>query len=133
MHFDYVFIDEAGQVSEPFVLTSLLRADRAVLIGDHYQLPPISVRGEPSVCSNGPSMTDSLFRRLISMHPSACRSLFEQFRMNADICKLANEITYGGRLSCGSPTVAAQCLRLERRAAVAPSAVTWMEGLLKPE
>lgn len=38
--FDLVIVDEAGQISTPNLLVPLVRARRAVLVGDHMQLPP---------------------------------------------------------------------------------------------
>ncbi|CAN0301024.1 unnamed protein product, partial [Ectocarpus fasciculatus] len=39
--FDYCVVDEAGQISQPVVLAPLRCADVFVLVGDHYQLPPL--------------------------------------------------------------------------------------------
>ena len=39
--FDYVIIDEAGQITQPVCLGAVLRAKRFVLVGDQYQLPPL--------------------------------------------------------------------------------------------
>ncbi len=38
--FDLVIVDEAGQICLPDLLVPLVRAKRAVLVGDHKQLPP---------------------------------------------------------------------------------------------
>lgn len=40
LEFDIVIIDEAGQISLPDVLVPLVRGKRAVMVGDHMQLPP---------------------------------------------------------------------------------------------
>jgi hypothetical protein len=40
MDFDLAIVDEAGQISTPTLLVPLVRARRAVLVGDHHQLPP---------------------------------------------------------------------------------------------
>ncbi|MHA1453009.1 MAG: AAA domain-containing protein [Promethearchaeota archaeon] len=42
--FEYVIIDEAGQVIEPVALIPVLKAKRVILVGDDAQLPPISVK-----------------------------------------------------------------------------------------
>lgn len=39
--FDVVIIDEAGQISQPAILGTLMAADAFVLVGDHQQLPPL--------------------------------------------------------------------------------------------
>ena len=38
--FDLVIADEAGQIGLPDLLVPLVRAQRALLVGDHHQLPP---------------------------------------------------------------------------------------------
>jgi len=38
--FDLVIADEAGQIGLPDLLVPLVRAKRALLVGDHHQLPP---------------------------------------------------------------------------------------------
>ncbi len=40
-HFDFVIIDEAGQINQPASLGAIVAADQFVLVGDHEQLPPI--------------------------------------------------------------------------------------------
>ncbi|MFG1913998.1 AAA domain-containing protein [Micromonospora sp. NPDC048898] len=40
LDFDLAIVDEAGQISTPDLLVPLVRARRAVLVGDHHQLPP---------------------------------------------------------------------------------------------
>ena len=40
-HFDYVIVDEAGQISQPAIVGALMAADSFILVGDHEQLPPL--------------------------------------------------------------------------------------------
>ena len=40
-HFDYVIVDEAGQISQPAILGAMTSADKFILVGDHMQLPPL--------------------------------------------------------------------------------------------
>lgn len=40
VEFDLAIVDEAGQISTPDLLVPLVRARRAILVGDHHQLPP---------------------------------------------------------------------------------------------
>ena len=44
--FDLALLDEAGQATQPNGLLPLLRAPRAVLVGDPMQLPPIVIGAE---------------------------------------------------------------------------------------
>ena len=39
--FDVCVVDEAGQTTEPVCLGPLRLSRRFVLVGDHYQLPPL--------------------------------------------------------------------------------------------
>lgn len=39
--FDYCIVDEASQITLPVCVGPLQYADRFVLVGDQYQLPPI--------------------------------------------------------------------------------------------
>jgi len=58
--FDLVVIDEAGQALEPACWGALLKGRRAVLAGDHLQLPPTVLSRE--ACAAGLGVT--LFERL---------------------------------------------------------------------
>jgi superfamily I DNA and/or RNA helicase len=40
LEFDLAIVDEAGQISTPNLLVPLVRSRRAMLVGDHQQLPP---------------------------------------------------------------------------------------------
>ncbi|WP_173154356.1 DEAD/DEAH box helicase [Phytohabitans suffuscus] len=40
LEFDLAIVDEAGQISTPNLLVPLVRSRRAMLVGDHKQLPP---------------------------------------------------------------------------------------------
>src|SRR5690554_7733462 len=44
--FDVAFLDEAGQCIEPFAWLVLEKANRAILSGDHLQLPPTIISEE---------------------------------------------------------------------------------------
>ncbi|CAN0262276.1 unnamed protein product, partial [Ectocarpus sp. 4 AP-2014] len=106
--FDYCVVDEAGQISQPVVLAPLRCADVFVLVGDHYQLPPLVTSSEALEAG----MSESLFRRLCEAHPASLQRLSYQYRMNGDVMALCNDLTYSGRLRCGNATVGAQRLVL---------------------
>ena len=44
--FDIAIIDEASQLPEPFIMGLLTRFNKAILIGDHMQLPAVSIQSE---------------------------------------------------------------------------------------
>ncbi|GLB41287.1 putative DNA replication factor Dna2 [Lyophyllum shimeji] len=106
--FDYCIVDEASQITLPTCLGPLRYADTFVLVGDHFQLPPL-VRN-PAARKGG--LDVSLFRRLSDAHPQAVVDLAYQYRMNEDIMLLSNKLIYGNRLRCGSEAVASRSLVL---------------------
>ena len=117
--FDVALVDEAGQMAVPAVLGPLLRARSFVLVGDHYQLPPLSVAVASAAAdddgegNDGGAPPESLFRRLCEAHPQAVIPLRRQYRMSRDIQRVANELVYCGQLRAGSKEVARR--RLEVR------------------
>ena len=97
--FDLAVVDEATQSVEPAVYLALLKADRAVLAGDHLQLPPTIL--SPDAAALGVS----LFERLAAVHPEAMVTLYEQYRMNEQIMRYPSDALYQGRLRA-HPSVA---------------------------
>eukprot|EP00904_Undaria_pinnatifida_P014250 jgi/Undpi1/9956/HiC_scaffold_28.g12410.m1 len=114
--FDYCVVDEAGQISQPVVLAPLRCADVFVLVGDHYQLPPLVTSSEALEAG----MSESLFRRLCEAHPTSLQRLSYQYRMNGDVMALCNDLTYSGRLRCGNAQVENQRLVVHNLAAIPP-------------
>ncbi|KAE9194668.1 hypothetical protein PF002_g23532 [Phytophthora fragariae] len=107
--FDFCIVDEATQITQPIVLSALRSADTFVLVGDHYQLPPLVANAQ----ARKEGMDVSLFRRLAEAHPEATQQLSYQYRMNRDIMLLANRLVYGDKLKCGSFKVASNHLKLK--------------------
>ncbi|CAH0481972.1 unnamed protein product [Peronospora belbahrii] len=104
--FDYCIVDEATQITQPIALSALRCADTFVLVGDHYQLPPLVANAQ----ARKEGMDVSLFRRLAEAHPQATQQLSYQYRMNKDIMLLANRLVYDNKLKCGSFEVASNHL-----------------------
>ncbi|RDB29779.1 DNA replication ATP-dependent helicase/nuclease dna2 [Hypsizygus marmoreus] len=109
--FDYCIVDEASQITLPTCLGPLRYADKFVLVGDHFQLPPL-VRNR---AARKGGLDVSLFRRLSDAHPHAVVDLAYQYRMNEDIMLLSNKLIYGDRLRCGSEAIAHRSLVLSDR------------------
>ncbi|KAG7397108.1 Tripartite DNA replication factor [Phytophthora boehmeriae] len=107
--FDFCIVDEATQITQPIMIGALRCADTFVLVGDHYQLPPLVANAQ----ARKEGMDVSLFRRLAEAHSEASQQLSYQYRMNRDIMLLANRLVYGDKLKCGSFTVASNHLQLE--------------------
>ncbi|KAH6793808.1 DNA replication helicase [Perilla frutescens var. hirtella] len=122
--FDICIMDEAGQITLPVSLGPLAFASKFVLVGDHYQLPPLVQ--SPEAKENG--MSVSLFCRLSEAHPQAIAALHSQYRMCAAIMELSNALIYGNRLRCGSAEIENAKLKY-RSLAAAPA---WLKKVLDP-
>ena len=134
----------------PAVLGALLRARAFVLVGDHYQLPPLAASdragggdGAGSAAAAAAaaaavqgSLGESLFRRLTGAHPQATTMLRRQYRMPAAVQDLANALVYCGALVAGHPGVAARTLPPPAWAAAgegaAPTMPPWLAAALDP-
>ncbi len=104
--FDLAVVDEATQAVEPALYLALLRAGRAVLAGDHLQLPPTVLSKEAQEGGLGVS----LFERLVAaLGPEARVTLLEQHRMHEAIMRFPSEALYGGALRA-HPSVACRAL-----------------------
>ncbi|EQL32015.1 hypothetical protein BDFG_05737 [Blastomyces dermatitidis ATCC 26199] len=126
--FDVVIIDEASQALEAQCWVPLLSASKAILAGDHLQLPPTikSVTSKSSgTVGNGMSASDeisapnadkgnnigqhkatkkatlemTLFDRLLSLHgPAIKRMLTTQYRMHEKIMQFPSRELYEAKL-----------------------------------
>jgi superfamily I DNA and/or RNA helicase len=122
LDFDLAIVDEAGQICLPDLLVPLARADRAVLVGDHQQLPPFvanevrdwlnSLVSQEEEVGNGMDsdaiatlLTHSAFELLFA---DASRNqrlvrLTRQFRMPQIIADFASEHFYNRQLFTEHP------------------------------
>lgn len=109
--FDYCIVDEASQVSMPVSIGPISRCDKFVLVGDHFQLPPLVTHPDPDVRHG---LSKSLFQYLAVEHPESVVELHHQYRMSKEIMEISNVLVYDNRLQCGSLEVANQKLVLPR-------------------
>jgi len=93
---DYLFIDEAGQVSLANVLAMGVSAKNVVLVGDQMQLSQPIQGAHPG--GSGISGLDHLLHGLATVPPDRGIFLATTFRMNPDICKFISDAVYDGRL-----------------------------------
>ena len=100
--FDYCIVDEASQITLPVCIGPIRMARTFILVGDHYQLPPLVQNRE----AQEGGLDISLFKTLSDHHPSSVVNLEHQYRMCEDIMTLSNTLIYGGRLKCGTSAVA---------------------------
>ena len=105
--FDLAVVDEAAQAFEAATWLPLLRARRAVLAGDHWQLPP-TVQSEAAARGG---LATTLFERLSqgTRGDQLSRMLTVQYRMHAAIQGWSAATFYGGALA-PAPAVAAHLL-----------------------
>jgi ATP-dependent RNA/DNA helicase IGHMBP2 len=104
--FALAVVDEATQAVEPAAYLALLRAERAVLAGDHLQLPPTVL----SAAAQAGGLGVSLFERLVGLHGDAVKvTLAEQHRMHEAIMRFPSDALYGGALRA-HPDVARRAL-----------------------
>ncbi|BGP34795.1 DNA replication endonuclease-helicase Dna2 [Rhodotorula toruloides] len=126
--FDVCIVDEASQVTLPTCLGPLRFADSFVLVGDHCQLPPLVRNG----AARKGGLDVSLFKRLSDAHPDAVVNLTHQYRMNADIMSLSNELVYSGQLKVGDERVGGR--KLEVRKNLAELCVEpWVRDIIDPD
>jgi len=127
--FDVVIIDEVSKATPLEMLLPLMRGKKAILVGDHRQLPPIfneadGLTFEDEVEQNEAQenkqdsdtdltednlhkfekmVTASLFKELFEKAPESLRERLNiQFRMHPDIMKMINYF-YERQLTCGNP------------------------------
>ncbi len=138
LEFDMMIADEAGQVQVMDLLVPLVRARRAILVGDHRQLPPVvepeitqKIReNEPENQELGEWLEKSLFERLIERPttPAANTVMLDtQYRMPRQIADFISGQFYGGNYHTGdqsahadaffsgSPMVFIDTIKEERR------------------
>jgi uncharacterized protein len=94
--FDYLFIDEAGQVSLADALAMSPCARNIVLLGDPQQLPHVTQGIHPG--GAGVSVLDHLLQDEATI--STDRGLFLEttWRMHPDVCAFISDLAYDGRL-----------------------------------
>ena len=93
MTFHTVFIDEAGQSLEPACWIPILKAQRVMMAGDHWQLPPTIKSFEAA----RDGLETTLFERAICNN-SADVMLREQYRMNKKIMSFSSRVFYKDNL-----------------------------------
>lgn len=106
--FDYCIVDEASQITLPVCLGPIRMARTFVLVGDHYQLPPLVQNKE----AQEGGLDVSLFKLLSDRQPTSVVNLEHQYRMCKEIMLLSNTLIYSGRLKCGNEAVAQRTLLL---------------------
>ncbi|MDX6739034.1 DEAD/DEAH box helicase [Actinocorallia sp. A-T 12471] len=105
--FDLTIVDEAGQISTADLLVPLVRAQRAVLVGDHVQLPPLpdtrlvnwTLAEHPDEPELTRLLTHSAFETLFPSLPEENKEVLRyQRRMPESLARFISAHFYGGFL-----------------------------------
>ncbi|XP_047317361.1 probable RNA helicase SDE3 [Impatiens glandulifera] len=104
-HFSHIFLDEAGQASEPETMVPLsnlcLRRTVVVLAGDPKQLGPVIHSKEAEELGMGMSFLERLFDECVHYeggNRNYVTELVQNYRSHPDILHLPSEIFYNGQL-----------------------------------
>jgi superfamily I DNA and/or RNA helicase len=86
-HFDWCIVDESSQSTEAAAWAAIQFADRLVLAGDHFQLPPTVI--SPQAAAEGFNI--SLMEQLLpQVGSNISHRLSVQYRMHQDIMKFSS-------------------------------------------
>lgn len=105
--FDWAIIDEAGRATAPELLVPLVRARRAIIVGDERQLPPmldqeLSDQILEGLGTTRASLEESLFATLVAQgnreQLPCVHMLTVQHRMHPAIGKLISTVFYESKL-----------------------------------
>ncbi|GIY75202.1 hypothetical protein CDAR_188821 [Caerostris darwini] len=105
--FDVCIIDEASQINQIACIGPLFYAKKFILVGDDKQLPPLVINKK----AREKGMEESLLQRLCNT--DNYMELVIQYRMNKEIMRHCNHLTYAGALKCGSEKIAEAVLSLD--------------------
>jgi predicted RecB family nuclease len=108
--FDYLFVDEAGQVSLGNLLAMAGAAKNLILVGDQMQLPQPVQGVHPG--ETGLSAMDFAMQDHPTVPPDRGVLLNVSWRMHPDVCGFISAAVYEGRLT-SEPSTARQRLVLE--------------------
>jgi ATP-dependent RNA/DNA helicase IGHMBP2 len=93
--FKTVFIDEAAQALEPACWIPILKSQRVILAGDHWQLPP-TIKSQEAARSG---LASTLFEKGIERHPDRAAMLKVQYRMHQKIMTFSSKYFYHDELT----------------------------------
>ena len=91
--FNTLFFDEGSQALEPMAWIPLLKCNRIIFSGDHFQLPPV-VKSKEALAGG---LSETLFERCIRLE-DVSSLLTLQYRMHHQIMTFSNNYFYGGKL-----------------------------------
>ena len=100
--FDYLFVDEAGQVGLANIVAMGVAARNIVLVGDQMQLAQPIQGTHPR--ESGVSALQHLLQEHATVPPERGIFLAETRRMHPDLCRFISDAVYEGRLQSAAGT-----------------------------
>jgi uncharacterized protein len=123
---DYLFIDEAGQVSLANVVAMGASAKNIVLVGDQMQLAQLTKGAHPG--GSGVSALDHLMQGWATVPPDRGIFLAKTWRMHPDLCRFVSDAFYDGRLEPAEVTLQQRLiLSDDAGGALAPTGLRFVE------
>jgi predicted DNA helicase len=92
--FKTVVIDEAGQALEPGCWVPIMKAEKVIMAGDQFQLPP-TVKSQEAARGG---LSKTLLEKTIARQERSTALLRTQYRMNEMIMQFSNDEFYQGKL-----------------------------------
>lgn len=85
-----IVIDEAGQALEPACWIPILKGQRLIMAGDHYQLSP-TIKSQEAARKG---LENTLMAKCVALYPEAVVLLEEQYRMHEQIMGYSSAVFY---------------------------------------
>lgn len=108
-HFTSLFIDEAAQALEAACWIAILKADRVLFAGDHWQLPPTIKNPEAERGGLG----KTLMQKIATEKPETVALLTTQYRMREEIMAFSSRWFYQGQLTAAPEVSHRGILRMD--------------------
>lgn len=101
--FDVAIVDEVCKATLPEILSSLLVARRAILLGDPKQLPPVFCSEERNIIRqiDACDLDKYMFIDYLYKKSESVVMLDTQYRMSSEISKMISKLFYEGKLHDG--------------------------------
>ncbi|RYG17044.1 MAG: DUF2075 domain-containing protein [Chitinophagaceae bacterium] len=94
LRYNTVVIDEAGQALEPACWIPILKAEKVIFAGDHFQLSPTIKSNDAAKAG----LSTTLLEKSVTNHPESVILLNEQYRMNSLIMGYSSKVFYQDKL-----------------------------------
>jgi len=123
--FDYLFVDEAGQVSLANLMAMSTSAKNIVLLGDQMQLGQPIQGIHPG--ESGQSTLEYLLQGEATIPEERGIFLKDTWRMHPDVCRFISDAVYSGRLEADKGNANQKLMLVERtHEAVKPTGISFI-------